>query len=179
MGQKKAKPQKPKMDIMDAILDPLTEQLLPQLIDAFEPILESFAGEVLAGLFDQFAVDTTIDIPDLLGIKNGEPASVDFYTRLSSILFTEDGGQMGLGVGVYSDKGVDRDPLGVIQRDGCLVDLPEGFTYDWESSLGFALKTDTINGFIFAMWWSGYINGDFDMSGLLGEEGKQGRGISL
>jgi hypothetical protein len=156
-------------DIMDSVLDPLTQQMLPTLIDAFEPILESFAGEVLAGIFDQFEVSTTIDIPDFLGIKKGEPASVDFYTRLSSILFTEDGGQLGLGVGVYSEKGVEREPLGVIQRDGCLSDMPEGFTYDWEQSLGFALKTDTINGFIFAMWWSGYIDGNFDMSGLLGE----------
>jgi hypothetical protein len=156
-------------DIMDSVLDPLTQELLPTLIDTFEPIIETFAGEILAGLFDQFEVDTTLDIPDFLGIKKGESASLDFYTRLSSILFTEDGGQLGLGVGVYSEKGVDREPLGAIQRDGCLSGLPEAFTYDWDHSLGFALKTDTINGFIFAMWWSGYINGNFDMSGLLGE----------
>jgi hypothetical protein len=155
-------------EIMDAILDPLTQQVLPLLIDAMEPLLESFAGEVLAGIFDQFEVSTPIDIPDLLGLKGGEAASVDFYTKLSSLIFTEDGGQMGLGVGVYSEKGIDRDPLGSIQRDGCLVGLSESFAYDWEASLGFAMKTDTINGFLFAIWWSGYMNGAFDMTSLLG-----------
>jgi hypothetical protein len=75
---------------------------------------------------------------------------------------------MGLGVGVYSEKGIDRDPLGSIQRDGCLVGLSESFAYDWEASLGFAMKTDTINGFLFAIWWSGYMNGAFDMTSLLG-----------
>ncbi len=155
-------------EIMDAILDPLTQQLLPVLIDAIEPLLESFAGEVLAGIFDQFEVNTPIDIPDFLGIKGGDTATLDFYTKLSSLIFTEDGGQMGLGVGVYAEKGIDRDPLGSIQRDGCLVGLSEDFSYDWEASLGFALKTDTVNGFLYAIWWSGYINGNFDMTSLLG-----------
>ena len=157
--------------LTDQLLDPLVAQLTPTLLDALKPIMETFVGEAIGGLVTFLEIDTTVDVPDVLGIKDGEELALDVYTRLSSVHFTDDGGQIGFGLGLYAEKGIERDPLGAIQRAGCLVGLSDSFVYDWNRSAGLAIKTDVINSALFAIWWSGYLDGPLDVSDLLGGQG--------
>ncbi len=161
--------------LTDQLLDPLTTQLVPLLVDLVTPIIEQFAGGLLEQLLTMLEIDTTFPIPDLLG-TGAPPTELGLYTNLTSVKFEDDGGQLGLSLGVYGDKGVQRDPLGAIQRGGCLAGLPQEFDYDWAKSVGLALNTDAVNAGLFAVWWTGYLNGPLDLSSL---GGGGGGGISL
>jgi len=157
--------------ITDALLDPLTQQLLPVLLDLVTPLIETFADDILGGLLNAFELSLPFELPALFGDGTGEPKSIEIYTNLSSVDFQDDGGQIGLGFGVWSEKGIDRDPLGSINRVGCNIGVDAGFAYGWEKSLGLALKSDSINGLLFAIWWSGFLNGPLDLGGLAGGGG--------
>ena len=66
---------------------------------------------------------------------------------------------------MWSQKDIQRDPLGAIRRDGCLSGMADEFTYGWDHSIGLALKTDAVNALIFSIWWSGFLNGPLDLRG--------------
>jgi hypothetical protein len=156
--------------LTDAILDPITSQLLPFVIDLIQPIIEDFVDGVLKDLLLALKLETSIDLPELLGPKPA-PIALDVYTDLTSVDFTDDGGQVGLSLGFYADKGVSREPLGAIQRDGCLTETVANFAYGWENTVGGAIKTDAINAALFAVWWSSFLDGPLDLGGLLGGGG--------
>ena len=162
--------------LTDQLLDPLTTQLVPLLVDLVTPIIQQFAGGLLEQLLGMLEIDTTFPLPDLFG-TGAPPTDLGIYTNLTSVKFEDDGGQLGLSLGVYGDKGVQRDPLGAIQRGGCLAGLPQEFNYDWDKSVGLALNTDAVNAALFAVWWTGFLNGPLDLSALGGGGG--GGGISL
>ncbi|MCB9730350.1 MAG: hypothetical protein H6744_03460 [Deltaproteobacteria bacterium] len=161
--------------LTDAILDPITSQFLPFVIDLVEPFIQGFVDDILVTLLEALKLETSIDLPELLGPKP-QPIALDLYTDLTSVQFTDDGGQIGLGLGLYADKGVEREPLGAIQRDGCLTGTVADFAYGWQNTLGGAIKTDAINSALFAVWWSGFLNGPLDLGGLLGGGGGGGIG---
>ncbi len=153
-----------------AILDPITTQLLPFVLDLIQPLIEDFVDGVLKDLLLALKFETSIDLPELLGPKPA-PIALDVYTDLTSVDFTDDGGQIGLSLGFYTDKGVTRDPLGAIQRDGCLTGTAANFAYGWDNTVGGAIKTDAINAALFAVWWSSFLDGPLDLGGLLGGGG--------
>lgn len=153
-----------------AILDPITTQLLPFVLDLIQPLIEDFVDGILKDLLLALKLETSIDLPELLGPKPA-PIALDVYTDLTSVQFTDDGGQVGLSLGFYADKGVTREPLGAIQRDGCLTGTVADFAYGWDNTVGGAIKTDAINAALFAVWWSSFLDGPLDLGGLLGGGG--------
>ncbi|MGM0578561.1 MAG: hypothetical protein ACQEXJ_22745 [Myxococcota bacterium] len=152
--------------LTDDLLDPITVDFLPFIVDLLAPLIEGFADDILKDLILSLQLETSFELPALLG-ELPEPKYLDLYTDLTSVSFTDEGGQIGLGVGLWSEKGVERDPLGAIQRAGCLKGQEDVFVYGWEKSLGAAAKTDLLNSALFAIWWSGYLDAQVDLSGLL------------
>ena len=59
-------------------------------------------------------------------------------------------------MGLHTESNVDATPLGSIKRSGCLTHQDDIFYYDWERSVGGAMKTDVINAGIFSAWRSGF-----------------------
>lgn len=156
--------------LLDGLLDPLTNSIAPMINGFIEPLVQTFVSDILAGIFDFLEFDTSFPIPDLLG-GGGEPTNLDIYTNLDSVVFDDPGGHLALGLGTWSDKGTDREPLGAIQRDGCLIGSEESLNYGWEHSIGFALKTDAVNALLFSVWWSGFLDGGLDLGALTGGGG--------
>lgn len=156
-------------DLTDAIIDPLVDNLGGILTDLVEPLLEDFATDAIQGLLEQFELDFDFTLPEFFGPK--DPVVVNIYTTLSSALFGNDGGQLGLALGAYTPKGDanTHEPDGAITRQGCLVGDTEELLYDWERELGFGFQTDSLNMVFFAMWWSGFVHGPLDLGALLGE----------
>lgn len=152
--------------LTDQFLDPLTTGFLPLLTDLITPFIEEFADGILVQLLEALELELPIPLPELLGPKP-EPMELIVGTDISSIEFTDDGGQIGLSLGFLADKGVDREPLGSIQRAGCLKGEDDSFSYNWDRSFGGAMKTDAINAALFAVWWSGFLNGPIDLGSLL------------
>ncbi|MCB9736800.1 MAG: hypothetical protein H6745_29825, partial [Deltaproteobacteria bacterium] len=146
--------------LIGSILDPVTGLLTTVLPAILNPLIEGFAGPLIGGLFDAIEIDTSFPVPALLGERDGS-YDIDFYTDLSTVTFTDDGGTIGLSTGIYADKGenLDRDPLGAIRRAGCLTGSDPALSWGWSPSVGIGIKTDVINAAFFGAWWTGYLNG--------------------
>ncbi len=151
--------------ITDVILDPLTTYLVPILVKFFQPIVAEQLSGAMEGFLHNLSIETTFELPELLGFT---PESIDIYTDLTSVEFTEDGGNVGMSLGVWALKDIQRDPLGAIVRHGCLAGLDDTVSFDWDRAIGVGAKTDALNAAFFSAWWSGYLNGPQDFSDLLG-----------
>lgn len=165
--------------ITDQFLDPITTQFVPFILDLVLPLLEGVVDDLVIQVLSLVEQQIPFPLPALIGPE----VTLDMATELSSVQFFSEqvdgvtgelinagGGQIGLGIGFHHDKAIDRDPIGAIQRGGCLKGgEPDGFIYDWDRSLGAAMKTDFLNAGAFAVWWSGYLNGELDLTGLVGD----------
>jgi hypothetical protein len=150
--------------ITDSLLDPITASLMPALIDMLEPVIATVAGGFIEDAIEGFAVEETFELPQVMGFM---PKTVELYTALSSIGFTEEGGTIGLDLGVWSDQGIQRDPLGAIVRDGCFEGSTPSVGFDWDRALGVAPQTDALNAIMFATWWSGYFEAEMELTDQL------------
>ncbi|MGB0589173.1 MAG: hypothetical protein ACPGU1_05785 [Myxococcota bacterium] len=159
--------------LTDQILDPITQDFVPLLIEFTEPLIEEFADDILKQLLLALELQTTLPLPELLG-PQPEPVELGLATALSRVEFTDDGGQIGLAMGLHAESQVDAAPLGSIKRAGCLEAEEDIFFYDWDRSFGGAVKTDVINAGIFAAWRSGFLNGPLDLGALAGGLGDTG-----
>lgn len=158
------------------VLDPFISAIEPQISGLFEPLVDQLIGAVLTPLFDALNLETTLPIPGLTG---GPDTELGMAIGLSSIKFTDDGGTIGLGWGWATPKGVERDPLGMPLRDGCLNGTGDApFAYSWERSAAAAGRTDSLNELLFSLWWSGMLNNTLDLSSL-GGGGGGGGGFNL
>ena len=156
--------------IANYVLDPLVNFITQPLIDLLEPLVTGLIGDVLEQVFGLFAIEQTIEIPPLLG---GQPIPLDLKVDLSSVTFKDDGARLGLNLGTHTKKGVQRDPLGSILRDGCLRADPDPplFEFEPDPSLQGGVRYDFANEALFMVWWTGLLSGPLDLSGLLGDMG--------
>lgn len=153
--------------LIGGIIDPIADLLTTTLPLLVNPLVEAVAGPVLAGLFEAVNIDTSFEIPPILGPK---PQSyyLDLYTDLSSVVFTDPGGTLGISAGFYSEKGVERDPLGAILRAGCLNGASDSLVWGWNPSVGIGLQSDMLNAAFFGAWWTGYLDGPLDVGAVSG-----------
>lgn len=150
-------------DLFDDVLTGAVN-LVPQLLG---PVIEAAAGPILEGVFSLLVIDTTIPLPSFF-----DPTKVvdlDFHTALDTVAFTDDGGTVGVAAGLYTDKDIERDPLGAIIRGDCLGEGSEGFNWTWDPTVGIGVRTDLVNSAFFAAWWGGLLNGPLDLSALGGD----------
>jgi hypothetical protein len=153
--------------LTDSVLDPAIATLSDVILQFLEPTLDQFMGTIIEIVLDSFGIQETLAVPNFLNPSAPE-IEIQYYTEMSSVHFDEPGAEMGLGIGFYTPKGIEKDALGAIQRFSCLADYPSEFTYDWEHELALALRTDALNGLFFSIWWSGLLNGPLDLAGVVG-----------
>lgn len=156
--------------IANYVLDPLVNFITQPLIDLLEPLATGLIGDAIEQVLALLAIEQTIEIPPLLG---GQPIPLDLKLDLSSVRFRADGARLGLDLGVRTRKGVDRDPLGSILRDGCLRLDPDPplFEFPPEPSMQAGVRYDFANEGLFMLWWTGLLSGPLDLSGLIGDMG--------
>jgi hypothetical protein len=166
--------------IGDNVVNPLLNLIIPALNDLLQPVVEMVLGPILEQVVQLLVLDLPLDIPGL--IPGMEPISLRFTTELSSVVFHPDGGRLGLGLGMLSDKKVDREPLGSILRDGCMGTDPDPVVWEFEAqpTVQIGARYDFVNQALFAVWWGGTLNmAGLDLGGLLGGGGGGGLPIDL
>ena len=152
--------------ISDFVLDPLVNFITQPIVDLLEPLVTTLMGDLIEQVFDIVVLETAFEILPLVG---PDPTPLFIKTDVSSIIFKDDGARAGLNLGTLTQKGVDRDPLGIILRDGCNheeIDIPL-YEFVPPPALQLGLKYDVVNEILFALWWSGLINNEIDLSALL------------
>lgn len=152
------------------VLNPLLNFLTQPLLDLILPLVTGVVGDAIEEVIGLLAIEQTVEIPPILG---GKPIPLDLKVAFSSLIFTSAGARLGLDIATHTKKGVERDPLGSIMRDGCIRTDPEPSLYEFpqEPSVQAAIRHDLANEALFMVWWSGAIAQTFDVSGLMGDGG--------
>lgn len=148
------------------LIDPMLDFIIPAVLDLVEPMIEDQVTKMLGDLLNQFEITLPIPLPQLPG--SDKAVEISFKTRFSSALFTENGGELGLGAGFWTPKGVDRDVLGSLLRDGCGSGNVGWPTFDTAEKFMFAAALDMVNELFYSMWWGGGLKLSLDESVLGG-----------
>lgn len=156
--------------IANFVLNPLVNFVTEPLINLLEPLVTGLIGDAIEQVLGLLVIEQTVTIPPILG---GQPIPIDLKMDLSSVRFRKDGARLGLDLGVRTRKGVDRDPLGSILRDGCMRLDPDPplFEFPPNPSMQAGVRYDFANEVLFMVWWTGLLSGPLDLSGLLGDMG--------
>lgn len=149
------------------VINPIVNFITQPLIDLVEPLVTTIMGDAIKQFISMFAINQKFTIPPVLG---GESLDVTLGSDLSSVIFNKEGARIGINIGLLTTKKVDREPIGVILRDGCnkkdIEPLLFTFKPSPEAQMGF--KNDFANEALFAVWWSGFLNQTIDASNLIG-----------
>ncbi len=156
--------------IRDYVLGPLVSFITQPLIDLLEPLVVPLIGDLIEQVLGMLDIQQTVQIPSILGIP---PVDLDLALSLSSVTFTEDGGRLGLNVGVLTEHAVDHEPLGSILRAGCNSVDPDPAMFDFgvEPGIQAGIRLDLVNELLFMLWRTGMINQTLDLGGLMGGGG--------
>ncbi|MBM4353671.1 MAG: hypothetical protein FJ109_07710 [Deltaproteobacteria bacterium] len=154
-------------DILSSyIIDPVLNFVIPGLLDLLEPLIEDQVGNMLGDLLNQFEVVLPIPLPQLPGAENA--VEITFMTKLSSVQFTTQGGELGLGAGFYAPKGVDREVLGSILRAGCGSGVFGTPSFDTAEKFQIGAAMDMVNELFFSLWYGNGLALKLDSSVLGG-----------
>jgi len=154
-------------DILSSyIIDPVLNFVIPGLLDLLEPIIEDQVGNLIGDLLNQFEVVLPIPLPQLPGAEKS--VEITFKTALSSVQFTTQGGELGLGAGFYAPKGIDREVLGSILRAGCGSGAFGTPVFDTAEKFQIGAAMDMVNELFFSLWYGGGLALKLDSSVLGG-----------
>ena len=146
------------------VIDSALNFVVVGALDLLEPTIEGPITTLLGDLLNQFEFELPVPIPELPGSTG--PAEVTFKSKLSSVHFTPDGGELSLAAGFMAPKGVDIEVLGSLLRAGCLSGNFSTPEFDVAKKMEFAVHLDLLNELFFVLWWTGGLQLELDKSAL-------------
>ena len=132
-------------------------------------------GDTLVDVREALAISETLEIPS--PIPGVDDIVLNLETNIHSLVFTPDGGRLGLGTRVDGVKKVPHTILGAIARGSCLKGYPVQWDLPGTSSFELALYDDFLNLALAAVWHGGALQmqlGPEEMGELLGDDGASG-----
>ncbi len=149
--------------LMNWVLEPILNFLTPLLTNLLEPLVTELMGTLLTTLFDQLVLNQTVELPELAAGSGTTP--MDLSLAPSTIVFTPDGGTIGMELGFLTAREVEHEIPGVI---GSLTEAAgDAFAFDRDPGVQAAIDIQTINTLLFMIWQSGMISGQIDLSSLV------------
>lgn len=142
--------------LFDWLIDWIVGSFSGQIESMFEDQVASQAADIVKELIEAFALNTSFDIPPLLGA--GDPVTLMLTSNLSQLQFTDDGGQIGLDANIVTAKKVTQKPLGSIGRASCMKKGEPPYEPDTTKDFGIGLHDDVLNQALFSIWWGGVLN---------------------
>lgn len=141
--------------LISGLVDPILNAIVPLITTFLEPLIADLGGTVLEDALKSIEIDQSIPIPELFP---GMPAAeVGIKAKIGDVAFTPAGATLGLDGASVATKGVDRDPLGTLLRDGCgKGESP--YAMPSQGAMELAVKLDLLNEVLFSFWYSGGLN---------------------
>ncbi|MFH1530015.1 MAG: hypothetical protein ABIK09_04665 [Pseudomonadota bacterium] len=142
--------------------------LLNWIIDwasgAFTSIIETLVmtqvQDLVSGVVD--GLNETLAEPIVFPIdgffEGMDPLVLNILLRFDHSTFNQEGGKLGLDLAIFSEKKIDRDPLGVMTRANCNLPEAETFAFDEDAQVELGGHLDLINEALFALWWNGLLH---------------------
>jgi len=135
--------------LMDWASGTLTTIIETLVVTQIQDIVDSVAADLNQSLADPFVLP--ID-----GFFEGMPQVVlNALVRFDHSIFDQNGGELGVDLAIYSEKTIDRDPLGVLARADCNLPAPDVFSFDEDAAVELGGHVDVVNEALFALWWNG------------------------
>ncbi len=153
---------------LDFDLTGLPGFLLNWIIDwasgAFTTVIETLVmtqvQDLVSGVMD--GLNETLAEPIVFPIdgffEGMDQIVLNILLRFDHSTFNQQGGELGLDLAIYSEKKIDRDPLGVLTRADCNLSEPETFDFDGDAQVELGAHLDLINEALFALWWNGMLH---------------------
>lgn len=142
-------------DLLDWLIDSIVDVFADAIEKAIKGQLESMLNDVIVDLLDQFKIETSLEIPSILGSK---PVEVSLMTMPSKFKLDHPGMWLDMDAVIYSQKGVAHDNLGSIGRANCLKVNTDPFVIPEDAQVGFAAYDDVLNQILYAVWNAGTLN---------------------
>ncbi|MEE2780440.1 MAG: hypothetical protein VYE15_07945 [Myxococcota bacterium] len=161
--------------LFDWLLDFVVDIFTGDIEDAFEDQLGEVLGDTLIDAFEALALSEAVELPELL--PGMGPVTMTLETRIHSLAFSPDGGQLGLGGRLDTVKKVPHSILGSIARGSCLKGYPVQWSVPGSNPYEVAFRDDFLNQILGSLWLNGIVNLDLnqaEMGELLGDGGTDG-----
>lgn len=161
-------------DLFDWLIDWLVDSFTGQIETAFESQLGGLVSGTIGGLLSTLAINQALEIPPFLG--EGDPITLQITTKIGQLVFSTEGGLIGMDANVITSKKTAQQPLGSIARANCGKAKQEFFELDKTQEIGLAIHDDLINQALFSVWWGSLLDGPVspDMLGSVGGLEEQG-----
>lgn len=149
--------------LMDFLVEPLINFIIPPITNLLEPLITGIIGDALKSLIGMLVIDQAIDLPALS--PTSPTASLGLHLAPSTVIFTEDGGTVGLELGFLAADESGHTPIGII--GSATADATQSFSFAKDPGVQVGLDIQTINSLLFMMWRSGWLKGQIDLSSLV------------
>ncbi|MBM4370948.1 MAG: hypothetical protein FJ098_04800, partial [Deltaproteobacteria bacterium] len=142
------------------LLNWLIDWVTGPLTAIMETLVMTQIQDLIGGLVD--SLNETLAEPIQLPIdgffEGMEQVVLNILLRFDHSKFLPEGGELGLDLAIFSEKKIDRDPLGAMARAACNQPTPEVFQFDEDAQVELAAYLDVVNEALFALWWNGMLN---------------------
>jgi hypothetical protein len=130
---------------LTAVIETLVMTQIQDLVDgAMAGLTETLAEPI------QFPID---------GFFEGmDQVVLNILVRFDSSKWNQEGGALGANLAIYSEKTIDRDPLGVLTRANCNLPGDEVFDFDEDAQIEIGAHLDVVNEALHALWWNGMLH---------------------
>ena len=151
--------------LVNWIIDFFEDTFASELESAFEQEMGALIEGSLADALGSLALNQTMEMPPLFG--EGPPLVLQITTTVHSLVFTPQGGVIGLKAGVHAAKGTQHSNLGSIGRHSCGNGPPDtSLNFPKQGQLEMGLHDDFFNQIPFAMYWGGLFSMELDPAAL-------------
>lgn len=140
---------------LTAIIETLVMTQIQDLVDsAMAGLMETLSEPI------QFPID---------GFFEGmDQVVLNLLLRFDSSKWNQEGGELAANLAIYSEKKIDRDPLGVLTRSNCNLPEDEVFDFDEDAQIELGAHLDVVNEALHALWWNGMLHLNLTAEALAG-----------
>jgi hypothetical protein len=143
----------------ESFLSPIGDSLLEVTTAYLLPLLKDEVAPILGGLLKAFESDTVLDAPSLKPLAaDEEPVLLSLTTKLDTVAFTEEGGEIALSGLTTGPAALEMEPIGSILRDSCSGFDTVGFSFAKQHPMEVGFHVDLLNQVLYAAWWAGTLN---------------------
>ncbi|MCB9740905.1 MAG: hypothetical protein H6747_16685 [Deltaproteobacteria bacterium] len=155
--------------LLNFLVNALEGSIAKDLETSLAKAMKDQLGPTISGALGALAFAFDIGVPKLDG--SGDEVEAKLLTDFSEVIIDNTGAIFRLRSGVYAKKGNTVDNLGVPKRIGCGTGI-QPLTILKQKALELALADDTLNEFLYALWFGGLLEfpvgkellGDIDLS---------------
>ena len=142
------------------LLNWLVDWIVGPLTAIIETLVMNEVQDQVVGIVDSLneTLLEPIELPIDGFFEGMDQVILGILLRFNKSAFNQEGGELGMNLAIFSEKKIDRDPLGALARANCNLPEPEVFDFHEDAQVEFGAHLDVVNEALFALWWNGLLH---------------------